>query len=72
MPKIVTSFMYPPIPIRAFDWCAWFDDEGAEAGRYGYGATEAEAILDFKQNCQEDHDERLGISRTDEQLEDFV
>jgi hypothetical protein len=71
MPKIVTSNICPPIPIRAFDWCAHYDGE-EEAGNYGYGATEAEAILDFKQNCQEDHDERLGISRTDEQLEDFV
>jgi hypothetical protein len=71
MPKIVTSYICPPIPIRCFDWCAHYDGE-EEAGNYGYGATEAEAILDFKQNCQEDHDERLGISRTDEQLKDFV
>lgn len=48
-PKIVTSFVYPPIPVRQFDWCAYRDGE-EEAGGYGYGATEAEAIADLKLN----------------------
>lgn len=43
--KIITSFVYPPIPIRQFDWCAFTDEE---SGRYGWGKTEAEAIEDFK------------------------
>ena len=46
-PKIVTRYIYPPIPDRSHDWCAWYDDDGEEAGRYGYGATEAEAIEDL-------------------------
>lgn len=42
--KINTHFVYPPIPSRQYDWCAWFDYDGEEAGKYGYGPTEAEAI----------------------------
>jgi hypothetical protein len=56
--KIVTSHMFPPIPVRDFDWCAHYDGE-EEAGHYGWGRTEAEAIRDFEENCAEDHDERL-------------
>ena len=59
MSKIVTTCICPPIPVRQFDWCAFYDGE-EEAGNYGYGATEAEAIQDFIDNCQEGHDERLG------------
>jgi hypothetical protein len=59
--KIVTSHIYPPIPIRTHDWCAYYDGE-AEAGHYGWGRTEAEAVADFIENCKDDHDERLGIS----------
>lgn len=51
---IKTSLIYPPVPMRNFDWCAYYEDEGEEAGRYGYGATEAEAILDLKVNYEED------------------
>jgi hypothetical protein len=64
MRKIVTSNPYPPIPTRAFDWCAHYDGE-EEAGNYGWGRTEAEAVQDFIANCKDDHDERLGI-RTSE------
>lgn len=56
---IVTSYVNPPIPVRQYDWCAHYEGE-EEAGNYGYGATEAEAIQDFIDNCQADHDERLG------------
>jgi len=59
MPReIVTKFDYPPIPVRQFDWIAHYDGE-EEAGGYGYGATEQEAIADFVENHQDDHDERL-------------
>jgi hypothetical protein len=47
--KVVTSYVCPPIPTRSHDWCAHFDGE-EEAGGYGYGATEAEAIADFLDN----------------------
>lgn len=60
MGKIVTSNPYPPIPTRALDWCTHYDGE-EEAGNYGWGRTEAEAIQDFIDNCKDDHDDRLGI-----------
>jgi hypothetical protein len=44
--KIVTSFVYPPIPTRNSDWCAYIDGT-EESGRYGWGATEQEAIEDL-------------------------
>lgn len=46
--KIVTRYLYPPIPDRSHDWCAFFDGE-EERGHYGYGRTEAEAIAELKQ-----------------------
>lgn len=45
--KIVTSYVYPPIPWRQFDWCAFIDGE-EEAGPYGWGPTEEDAIADLK------------------------
>ena len=47
--KIVTHNVYPPIPIRSFDWCAFFDGE-EERQEYGYGRTEADAITDLLEN----------------------
>lgn len=44
---MITSFVYPPIPIRQFDWCAYLDGT-EEEGPYGWGKTEAEAILDLE------------------------
>lgn len=44
--KIVTSFVYPPIPIRTYDWSACRD--GYEPpDPIGRGSTEAEAIADL-------------------------
>jgi hypothetical protein len=57
--KIVTRHQFPPIPVRNLDWYAYYEGE-EEAGGYGFGSTEAEAIQDFKDNYQADHDERLG------------
>lgn len=56
--RIVTSYQNPPIPTRELDWCAHYDGE-EEAGNYGWGPTDADAIADFIENCAEDHDERL-------------
>ena len=58
MRTIVTYCVCPPIPDRRFDWAAYYDGD-EEAGRYGYGATEEEAIADFIENHQEDCDLRL-------------
>ncbi len=46
-PKIQTSPIFPPIPIRGLDWCAHYDNY--EPGQpIGHGATEQEAIEDLK------------------------
>lgn len=46
--KIRTDFIYPPIPVRDFDWSAiddsTYDGKGCPIGR---GATEEEAIADL-------------------------
>ncbi len=40
--RINVEFVYPPIPVRVFDWCATF--EGYEPNDpIGYGETEQEA-----------------------------
>jgi hypothetical protein len=61
--KIVTRFEHPPIPTRSFDWCAYYEGE-EEAGDYGWGPTEADAIEDFTENCAEDHDARIAKRET--------
>ncbi len=50
-PKIQTSPIFPPIPIRGLDWCAHFDNY--EPGQpIGHGATEQEAIEDLKEQVE--------------------
>ncbi len=56
MRKIVTSPTHSPLPVRQHDWCAHFDGE-EEAGNYGYGATEAEAIADFIETWADEYEE---------------
>ena len=41
--KVITNFIYPPIPIRCFDWVAYFDGY-EESGLCEHGETEAIAI----------------------------
>lgn len=53
--KILTSFVYPPIPIRSFDWVAYFDGyDGAPDSKdiHGTGATEQEAIDDLLERAE--------------------
>lgn len=49
--NIRTSYDYPPIPVRQFDWSAIDDDtyDGADDSScpIGHGATEADAIDDL-------------------------
>ncbi len=50
MRRIKTSFWEKPMPVRQFDWIAWFDDDEPDDNGnmcIGYGATEAEAITDL-------------------------
>lgn len=46
---IKTEHVYPPIPVRSFDWTAWFDGMDEETRGQGWGNTEAEAIADLKE-----------------------
>lgn len=47
--RVKTSNVYPPIPTRKFDWCAWWDGE-EELGEYGWGETRDEAVTDLKES----------------------
>lgn len=51
--KIITNFIYPPIPIRTNDWCAYYDGE-EENGNYGYGETEEAAVKDLIENYSDE------------------
>jgi len=44
--KIITQHICPPIPIRCYDWIAWYD--GAEHFN-GHGETEEEAVEDLEE-----------------------
>jgi hypothetical protein len=53
VPKIRTDNVYPPIPVRMFDWQAVYDDDEPDDDGHmaaGHGATEAEAIRDLMDN----------------------
>jgi hypothetical protein len=43
--KIITQYRNPPIPVRDFDWCAYF--EGPEDWVVGSGRTELAAVADL-------------------------
>jgi len=49
---IKTDFVFPPIPVRDHDWCAYIDGQ-EEDGPYGWGRTEAEAIRDLKEQLED-------------------
>ncbi len=56
MRQIVTTLVYPPIPIRCFDWAASFDgDEPNDRGQMlcGHGVTEKDACLQLIQMQEE-------------------
>jgi hypothetical protein len=54
VPKIITTNVYPPIPVRQFDWSAVFD--GYEpGGPIGFGKTEQDAIDDLLQIDADDN-----------------
>ncbi len=52
MSRVITSHIFPPIPDRRYDWCAYHDGE-EETGHYGYGRTEQEALDDLARLDQE-------------------
>ena len=44
--EIVVDFIYPPIPLRQFDWCAYRAD-GDEHSPRGWGRTAEDAAADL-------------------------
>jgi len=51
--RIATNFWAKPIPLRQFDWSAWYDgDEPNDNGgmRIGYGETRDAAVSDLLTN----------------------
>ena len=60
--KLITRHVFPPIPDRRWDWCAFLDGE-EDTPFNGWGHTEAEAIEDLRrlqQEAQEYADEEAG------------
>jgi hypothetical protein len=52
--KIRTEYVYPPIPIRDFDWSAVDDDTyDGEGCPIGHGRTEEAAIADLMEQIEE-------------------
>ena len=50
-PKIRVDNISPPIPVREFDWVAWFDGY-EEDGPYGYGPTAEEAVKELQEQAK--------------------
>lgn len=48
-PRPTTEFIYPPIPLRCFDWIAYHDPEGVS----GYGETEEAALEDLRSQLED-------------------
>jgi len=46
--KIIVDYVYPPIPVRIFDYVAYYDG-CEEEGPYGYGRTKQEAIDELRE-----------------------
>lgn len=57
--RIITSFQYPPIPIRTHDWCAYRENDVEDSSRYGWGRTEEAAIHDLKAMEEEREDDEF-------------
>ena len=51
--KITVEHVYPPIPVRDYDWCAYEGDYDL-GQRVGYGATREAAIADLMVQIEEE------------------
>jgi len=60
---IITDHVYPPIPVRSNDWCAYFDELGADCSPHGWGATEQEAIDDLLERAEYEREEAAEAKR---------
>lgn len=69
MPTIIVSHVYPPIPTRSHDWCAYFDG-AEEEGKCGWGATKSAAIADLMQHaCDSDEQHAVCLAALRADLE---
>jgi len=50
--KISLDYIFPPIPVRRFDWCATLEDH-QEGDPKGWGRTRYEAVQDLMDNLDE-------------------
>lgn len=55
--KIITNEIYPPIPIRDYDWEAVWEDYD-ESDVIGYGKTEQEAIDNLIEQTEDNRREK--------------
>ena len=55
--RIVTSHVFPPIPMRSHDWCAYHENDVEDLRRYGWGPTEVEALKDLAERLYEEIDD---------------
>lgn len=46
--RVITAHVHPPIPTRAWDWCAFRDGDEELTHTYGWGATRDEALADHE------------------------
>ena len=60
--KIRTELVYPPIPIRQFDWSAVDDDTYEPGCPIGTGTTELEAVKDLMQQLEDDYAPRSELN----------
>ncbi len=56
---IKTSFIYPPIPNRNFDWHAYVDGHEENTRLQGWGSTKEAAIAYLKERIEEEDEEAL-------------
>ena len=57
--KIITFYSPTPMPIRNFDWSA-VTSNYEEGDPIGFGATEAEAIADLREQLEEQEPSEAG------------
>lgn len=50
---VVVEFVYPPVPVRSWDWMAYVDGR-EESGPYGHGATRDEAVEALFEEIEEE------------------
>ena len=59
----------PPIPIRDYDYVAWY--EGEEDGPWGWGRTPEAAKADLQENYVSEEEARASIARNDQLIKEL-